>query len=223
MDRSESLEALVAEYGALDTLITALDYDQLMLSSGCRGWSNADLVFHLLLDAQRAIVTFNSPAKGPADCDFVNYWERFQASDESSQSHARFVRTSTAAHSDPKKLCARWHETARAAIHSAIAADDIEYVTTQGLVLRTSDFMATLVVEACVHHLDLQTKVEEGQQPQPSARSITRRTLEGLLGQELPTNWDDITLILKTTGRQSLSNEDQAVLGEATRRLPLFS
>lgn len=100
MDHSEALEALVDEYGALDALITALDDEQLKLPSGCQGWSNKDLVFHLLLDAQRALVTFNSPAEGPPDRDFINYWNGFQASDESSHAHARFVRASAAAHVD---------------------------------------------------------------------------------------------------------------------------
>lgn len=223
MDRSEALKALLAEYGALDALITALDYEQLMLSSGCQGWSNTDLIFHLLLDAQRALVAFNSPAEGPSDTDFISYWNGFQATDESSQAHARFVRTSAAAHSDAKKLCAQWHETARAAIHCATSADDIEYVSTQGHVLRTPDFMATLAVEACVHHLDLLTNLDDRDPPAAPSLSVTRRTLDGLFRQPIPIDWDDTTFILKATGRQALSESDQEALGVAAKKLPLFS
>ena len=162
MDRAEAIKALVDQYGALDALITAIDHEQLMLPSGCQGWSNADLIFHLLHDAQRALVTFNSPAEGPSDKDFISYWNGFQASDAGSQTHAQFVRTSAAAYLDPKKLCVRWHDTARAATYCAKAADQVEFVSTQGHVLRTPDFMATLTVEACIHHLYLLVKLEDG-------------------------------------------------------------
>ncbi len=223
MDRSEALGALVEEYGALDALISALDHEQLMLPSGCRDWSNKDLVFHLLHDAQRSLVTFNSPAEGPSDTDFISYWSGFQASDEGSQVHARFVRTSAKAYADPTKLCARWHDTARAATHCAKAADQIEYVSTQGHVLRTPDFMATLAVEAGIHHLDLLASLGGGYPPASSALAIATKTLEALLEQPIPADWDDVTFILKATGRQALSESDQETLGVAARKLPLFS
>ncbi len=223
MDRAQALEAFVTEYGALEDLITSLDYDQLVLPSGCLGWSNVDLVFHLLLDAQRALVTFNSPVEGPPDRDFITYWEGFQSADNRSEAHARFVRISTAAYSDPKKLCLRWQETAHAAMHCARSVDQIEHVTTQGHVLRAADFMATLTIEAFVHHLDLLANLDGGARPASSAQSVTRRTLEGLLGQPAPIEWDDITFILKATGRQALWNSEEQALGEARKKFPLFS
>lgn len=223
MDRSGALEGLMDGYSALEAVITALDREQLMLSSGCREWSNKELVFHLLHDAQRALVTFNSPAEGPSDTDFIGYWSGFRASDESSQAHARFVRASAAAYLDPKKLCARWHDTARAATHCAKAADQTEYVTTQGRVLTAPDFMATLAVEACIHHLDLLMNLDEGHPPATSALAITTRTLEGLLGEAIPTDWDDVTFTLKATGRQPLSASEQETLGATAKKFPLFS
>lgn len=223
MDRAEAIKALVDEYGALDALITAMDHEHLMLPSGCRGWSNADLVFHLFHDAQRALVTFNSPAEGPSEKDFISYWEGFQASDAGSRTHAQFVRASAAAYLDPKRLCARWHDTSRAATHCAEATAQVEFVRTQGHVLRTPDFMATLTVEACVHHLDLLMSLDHGYPPASSALSITTRTLEGLLGRSVPAEWDDTMFILKATGRRGLSDSDLETLGAAAKKLPLFS
>jgi hypothetical protein len=219
----QALEAFVAEYGVLDELIGSLDYDQLVLPSGCLGWSNVDLIFHLLLDVQRALVTFNSPVKEPPDRDFITYWRGFRAADESSLAHARFVRVSAAAHSDPKKLCLRWQETARAAMYCAATVDQVDHVTTQGHVLKAADFMATLTVEAFVHHLDLLANVDDGARPVSSAHSITKRTLEGLLGQPAPLEWDDLTFILKGTGRQALTNRDEQALGRTRKKFPLFS
>lgn len=85
---SEAVDALTAEYGLLDSVITSLDTDELMAPRGCRGWTNPDLIFHMLLDAQRALVTLNSPSNGPPDRDFVTYWKEFQASAERAQAHA---------------------------------------------------------------------------------------------------------------------------------------
>lgn len=222
MGRDEALEAFVAEYSALDELVGSLGRDELLVPSGCRGWSNVDLVFHLLLDAQRALVTFNSPSEGPPDRDFITYWEGFQATDESSLAHARFVRESAAAHSDPQKLCHRWQETARAAIRCSTTALQAEYLTTQGHVLRTEDLLATLTVEACIHHLDLLANLEERDPPAARATALTIKTLEGLLGHPKPADWDDTAFILKVTGRRLISKQDEKTLG-APGRVPLFS
>lgn len=83
--------------------------------------------------------------------------------------------------------------------------------------------MATLAVEACIHHLDLLTSLHDEYPPAPSALSITQKTLECLLGQPVPRDWDDSTFILKATGRQTLSASDRETFGEAAKKLPLFS
>ena len=120
-----TVDALAAEYEHLGGFTASLTADDLMTPSGCLGWSNADLVFHLLLDAQRALVAFNSPAEVPADKDFVSYWRGWEASSEESRAHARFVRLSASAHSDPMAIVSRFNETARAAVTNAKLASDV--------------------------------------------------------------------------------------------------
>jgi len=66
--------AMVASYQAVTDDAGKLDDDELARPSGCRGWSRGDLLFHMLLDAQRALVTFATPACGEADVDFTAYW-----------------------------------------------------------------------------------------------------------------------------------------------------
>ena len=151
--RAEAIAALKAEYGVISDIVGSLSREELLEPSGCLGWNNADLIFHMLLDAQRALVAFNSPAAPPADKDFVTYWEGFQASDDRSRVHERFVRISTAAHQDSKMICSRWIETSTAAIRAS-GTSDTEVVTTQGHLLTFGNFIATLVVEAAIHHLD---------------------------------------------------------------------
>ena len=52
------VSALDHAYTDVTALVADLDDDDLLLPSGCRGWSIADLLFHMLLDAQRALVAF---------------------------------------------------------------------------------------------------------------------------------------------------------------------
>lgn len=220
---SDALEGLEAEYLALDGLITALSEEDLLAASGCRGWTNADLVFHMLLDAQRALVTFHSPGKGPATKDFVSYWNDFQASEESARAHARLVRISSAAHSEATVIASRWHDTAMAAVRNAQDASEDDLVTTQGHVLSIPDFIASLVVEATIHHLDLVANLDTRSSPSASGLGITSRTLDGLLQAPRPDGWDEVTYALKATGRRPLTEPERAALGNAARKFPLFS
>jgi uncharacterized protein (TIGR03083 family) len=219
----EVVTALGDEYDPLDEIITSLDADELLEPSGCRGWTNADLIFHMLLDAQRALVTFNSPAAGPPDRDFVNYWRSFDASDDDAKAHARFVRISAAAHQNLTTISSRWHMTVRAVMRNAPHTRESEFVATQGHVLTVTDFIATLIVEAVVHHLDLLANLEHKAGPAPAALAVTTRTLEGLMGKPRPSFWDEVTLILKSTGRRPLSDDERRALGAAGDSFPVFS
>ena len=69
---------MVASYQAVTDDVKKLDDDELGQPSGCRGWSRGDLLFHMLLDAQRALVTFATPSSGEADVDFISYWAPFR-------------------------------------------------------------------------------------------------------------------------------------------------
>jgi Mycothiol maleylpyruvate isomerase N-terminal domain len=221
-DRAHTISAFADEYGLLNEIVASLRAEDLLASSGCEGWINADLLFHMLLDAQRALVTFNTPGIAEPDKDFVTYWQSFAASDEGSRSHARFVRISAAAHQDPMQICSRWIQTSEAAIR-ACRTSELDLVATQGHVLSIADFVATLVVEAAIHHLDLVKYLEGKPGPAPSAVAITTATLDGLLGKARPPHWDDETYILKATGRQALDARDRRELGAAADSIPVFS
>lgn len=222
LERAETSAALADEYGLLSEIIASLGTEELTTASACEGWTNKDLLFHLLLDAQRALVTFNTPGTGSPDKDFVTYWQGFIASDEGSRAHARFVRISAAAHQDPRQICTRWIGTAEAAVRSCMASD-LSVVATQGHVLTIADFIATLVVEAAIHHLDLVQNLEAKPGPAESALTITTATLNGLLAAPRPSHWDDATYILKATGRRQLNERDRTALGDRAVAIPLFS
>src|SRR5206468_12061978 len=75
-----------------DDVLVRVHCQGLGLPSRCQGWSRGDLLFHMLLDAQRALVAFATPAPGEPDVDFVSYWAPFRPGAEGYAAHARFVR-----------------------------------------------------------------------------------------------------------------------------------
>ena len=44
----------------------------------CAGWTVRDLVYHLVGDAQRALVAVHTPTAAEADVDAVTYWANWK-------------------------------------------------------------------------------------------------------------------------------------------------
>ncbi|HWG65628.1 MAG TPA: maleylpyruvate isomerase N-terminal domain-containing protein [Streptosporangiaceae bacterium] len=216
------IDALAAVYQQLTDTAGSLTETQMMLPTRCAGWAVSDVLYHQLLDARRALRAFATPGEGPPDRDDTSYWSAFSpaAAGADEAAHARHVRIVASAY-PPGALVWEWAETAAAACRAARTCR-AEAVSTQGHVLRTPDFIATLAVEAAVHLLDLSLCLPAPPAPDPLALSLVRRVLSGLLGTPLPPAWDDVTSALKGTGREPLSEGDRDELGEAAARFPLF-
>ncbi|MGW5560519.1 maleylpyruvate isomerase N-terminal domain-containing protein [Micromonospora sp. NPDC003944] len=218
-------EALAQAYDGITAVVDRLDDAGLQHATRCRGWLVADLLLHLLGDAQRALVTLASPADGPADADDVSYWRDFPGGDDNrAAGHAWWVRRSAAAFDRPTGIVDLWRDTAPAAVRAATSADPEAYVTTQGHVLRVPDFLATLTTEAVVHHLDLTLKLPGAPTPGPLAVRVAVATMDGLLSDDTvrPTAWDDHDFLLKATGRVPLNDRDRLELGESAGWFPLL-
>src|SRR5205814_8994710 len=140
---------------------------------------------------------------GPPDRDFVTYWTGFAAESDDPAAAAWWVRRSTAAFRDGTGVVALWQETAPAAVRAAGRADPDGHITTQGHVLAVPDFLATLVTEAVIHHLDMTVHLTGTPDPDPRAVALATRTLDGLLGAggSRPDAWTAEEYLLKGTGR----------------------
>jgi hypothetical protein len=220
------VSALDHAYTGVTTLVADLDDNDLLLPSGCRGWSIADLLYHMLLDAQRALVAFATPADGPSDVDYVTYWHGFPGAGDADAAlaHGQWVRRSAAAFIRPRGIVRDWTETSAAAVHAAAAADPRGRVATQDHVLAVPDFIATLVTEAAIHHLDLITSLPEAPAPAPEAMTIAVSTMEGLAGPSgLPQHWNARETLLKGSGRAELTDTDRRALGSRAAGFPLLS
>ncbi|PSK66769.1 hypothetical protein B0E53_01254 [Micromonospora sp. MH33] len=219
-------EALAQAYDGITAVVTRLDDAGLQRPTRCRGWLVADLLFHVLCDAQRALVALASPAPGPADVDDVSYWRAFTpgGDDEASVKHAWWARRSAAAFDRPSGVVRIWSDTAPAAVRAAAAADPDGYVTTQGHVLRVPDLLATLTTEAVIHHLDLVVDLPDAPFPATAPTRVAVATVDGLLSDDAvrPTGWDDRDYLLKATGRVPLTDRDRLELGEAAGWFPLL-
>jgi hypothetical protein len=59
-------------YGHVTAVAGGLTAAGLMRQSRCAGWVVADVLYHQLLDAHRALRAFATPAAGPPDRDYVS-------------------------------------------------------------------------------------------------------------------------------------------------------
>jgi hypothetical protein len=216
-----TVAALRTAYRDLGDLALSVSEREAWLPTRCTGWSVRDLVLHLLADAQRALVALGTPSSAAPDRDAVTYWLDAPGGDDREYREVRAVRTIASAYRLPV-LTGQYAETSRAVVVLAEAADPTATVATQGHTLLVEDLLATLVVEAALHHLDL---LEHLDRPGPAAGplAVVRRTLDGLLGRPEPVGWDDVTYARAATGRRPLTAEEAAALGPDADRLPLLS
>jgi hypothetical protein len=227
-DSPAAADALAAVYGNITAVAGRLGEAELMLPTRCAGWVAGDLLYHQLLDARRALRNCASPAGGPADADGVSCWrpysprsgEQAALGSAGAAAHARHVRIVAAAY-PPDALAWEWQETSGAACRAARACR-YEFVTTQGHVLETPDFIATLAVGAAIHYLDLTVSLPSAPAPDAASLALVRRALDGLLSAGGPAGRDDRAYALKGTGRPALSAEDRTALGTLADRFPLF-
>ncbi|MFD3400790.1 maleylpyruvate isomerase N-terminal domain-containing protein [Kribbella sp. NPDC058693] len=210
-------------YGRLTETVQGLSDADFERETRCPGMPVGPLLVHLLYDAERALIAFASPAVVEPDRDFVTYWKDFPPQPDGDTS---FVRGIAASYRKPGQLVQHWREVSEAAVRASALglATKGHRIETQGHVLRAVDFVATLVLEATVHHLDLTVGLPDAPEPDPEGLQVTARTLDGLFGPDAwdVIGWDTTTYVLKATGRVPLDENDLEMLGPHASRLPLL-
>lgn len=213
-------DLLEEAWAPLVALAEQVDEDTGWRPTELPGWTVRDLLWHLLGDAQRALVALHTPADGPADTDETTYWSHWTPGTDDAALGLRVVRTMASAMPTVRGIAGQYAETARAVLHAVRATDPATVVSTQGHVLTAGSLVHTLVVEAGVHHLDLGPVLPEP--PAAAVLAAVRQVLDGLLGQPLPAEWDDTRAVLLGTGRAALGQAERGELGELADRFPLF-
>lgn len=215
-----SLDALDAAYGSLSRLVSSLDEARSWQPTRCTGWVVRDLVLHLLGDAQRALVALATPAEQEPDRDAVTYWVDAPGAPDPESLGIRALR-SMASQSSLSYLTSTYAETTAAVRTLARRTSLGATVSTQNHVLRVDDLLATLVVEAAIHHLDMITALDDPG-PADAALAVVRSTLDGLLGRATPAVWSDTEWALVATGRAAPEQKHLVALGPDVGRLPLL-
>jgi uncharacterized protein (TIGR03083 family) len=218
------IELLVAAWGPIITLADGLDDDRGWTPTNLPGWTVRDLIFHLASDAQRGLVALFTPAKDSENetlvVDEVDYWRAWQPGTDGAQAGLRSTRAISSQWASVRGPVTLFTETARAAMRAARAVDPNDRVETQGYVLTVDALLRTLAVEAAVHHLDLEPVLPE--RPADLVLHEVRRVLDLLLGQAVPSAWDDVRWARLGTGRALPDENERAYLGSRVRQLPLF-
>ena len=208
-------------YALISHAVRDPENGQLDQATRTSAWTVRELLFHLLLDAQRALVAFSTPADSPADVDNATYWRPFRpANGDGGRAHAEYVTRAAAAYSSSEVLVDQWTETSTAAAWAA-RKDRFGTVSTQGHRLRSADLINTLVVEATIHYLDLTLNLKAPSAPAKALKCV-RNVPDGLLGAPLPLVWADLEHVLKGTGRVLLTPEDRDGRGDLALRFPLL-
>lgn len=213
---------LAEAYSRVTAAVAELAEPDLSTGTRCRGWTVADVVYHLLLDAERALVALATPTDRPPDADAASYWAMHKPGSPWAADHERFVRLCTAAHSGYRQVIDRWAQTSAAAVRAARLAPASGRVATQGHVLSVADFASTLVVEAVFHHLDLTVNLPAAAPPAPAPLELTRTVLDRILGRQAPPEWPSTDYILVAGGRLPLPADRRAALGPHADRFPLL-
>lgn len=221
--REQALLAMTTAYRLITTTVAERPDTDLMRPTRCTGWAVIDVLYHVLLDAQRALVALASPVEKVADTDYITYWRSFaNAAHPSSAAHARAVRVAAAAFR-PQTVVQMWQETSEAAIRAARACASDSTLTTQDHTLALPDLLATFAVEACVHQIDMAVDLPNAPVAEGMPLELVRRTLDGLLGAGVPRPaWGDRDYALKGTGRLPLIDGERTVLTPVVGRFPLL-
>ncbi|RYP85027.1 hypothetical protein EKO23_13640 [Nocardioides guangzhouensis] len=219
-----SAALLESAYAAFEEAVASVDEEASWEPTGCSGWAVRDLVFHVLCDAQRALVALHTPAPYDArpDRDAVTYWEGWGSDTEGDANGRRWTRVSGAMFRDWTRLAALHGETSAAARDAVRRSDPGALVATQGHVLTVGDLASTLAVEATVHHLDLVAHLDGRPGPEAGALAEVRRVVEALAGP-FPADLDDVRVALIATGRAAPDDAERTALAEVLPNLPAFS
>lgn len=196
----------------------------LIAPTRCAGWLAAHLLVHVRLGLAEHATSFAEPA-GPgesADRDYVSYWKDFPPSGAAiTYANVRFHWANASAPTTADGVRGHFAETARAAAGLSRSAPGGLF-RFQGHVMDAADILAMWTTEWVVHQLDLTAYLPGGRPaPLPAAVSVAASTLDGLLGMPRPA-WDDVTYILKGTGRIPLDDDDREHLGTGAAAYPVL-
>jgi uncharacterized protein (TIGR03083 family) len=198
MDHTE-LTAFAAECESVEATLVSVPAEA-WTRPALGEWTLAELTAHLIGAAAKIAEYAEQPVPEGAEpaCDRVEYW-RFDLAAEAPAiaARARARAASLDAGPSPVAFSTAWRESANIVLERGL---DSLIATLRGPML-LREYLATRVLEVCIHHMDVRAALDQPPAATPEAGRITMAILEGLLGDRRPRNLGRTRFILAATGR----------------------
>lgn len=219
----DALEALREECEQVSKVALGLSEDDFSRPTRCSAWNVKELLAHMYWGMNRAKRSLTEPPPEVADTDSVTYWRSYDALEDAPGIADRATERS-AGYTTGIELAEAWDELWREVVELAGREIRSRIVSTWGPTLALDEFLKTRVLEMTVHRMDLEDALGQKGWGTDKAVSIVDDTLEGLLGEQPPSDleWDVVDFIEVGTGRRSLTSEEREILGGLADRFPLL-
>lgn len=193
-------DAFVEESRAAEaTLADAAEMPDAADRPGLGEWSLPRLVGHLVSVAERVGQRLSLPPAEAdrAEVDRAGFYVRHMATVAS----GTYQPIDEPVLDDPaawgEEFARAWQKTAEVLERT----DPGRLVDTTYGIMAAREYLATRVLEVCVHHLDVRVALDRPPEPTPAAAQITQDLLERLLSGDRPRNLGRTRFIRAATGR----------------------
>ena len=219
----DAVSALELECARCHAAVDGLPTEGFDRPTRCPGWSVRILLGHLWRDVDRVCAALSQPEPATVTADAVSYWRTYDPAAAAAGVSERAVEASSSFVSE-RELASAFAERARECVAAARAAGGGRVVSVRTASLSLEEYVATRVVEAVIHGLDLARALDRDPWTTPLGADIASAVLGGLLpkGSRRPAI-DDVAFLEAATGRLPLSDELRAAFGRAADALPLIS
>lgn len=196
--QAPELAAFTAECRAIETTLAGIGPAS-WSRSALGEWNLHELVAHLVGGAARLAEYAAQPVGGEAPaCDRVGYFRMdLEAAAPAVAQRARQRAAELPAGQLHESFGRAWRASAELV---ATQGGDALVATLRGP-MRMDEYLATRVLEVCVHHLDVRRALDLPPAATPEASSLVLDILEGLLEGPRPRNLGRMRFILAATGR----------------------
>jgi uncharacterized protein (TIGR03083 family) len=220
---ADALEALREECEEVSKVVLGLSEEDFGRATRCADWNVKELLAHMYWGVNRAVRSLAEPAPEAADTNSVSYWRSYDPEEDAPGIADRAARLAST-HETGGELAKAWDRMWRQVVESAGRESRGRIVSTWGPTLTLDEFLKTRVLEVTVHRMDLEDALGRKGWGTDQAVSIVDDTLEGLLGEQPPSDleWDVVDFIEAGAGRRRLTEEERKILGPLADRFPLL-
>lgn len=204
-------QAFIDECRAAEaTLADAATQPDAAERTGIGEWSLPRLVGHLIGVAQRVgqRPSLPTPEEDRAEIDRVGFYVRHMATVEA----GTYRPIDEPSFDDPTTWGEEFARAWRGSDAVLQRTDPDALVPTTYGVMVAREYVATRVLEVCVHHLDVRVALDRAPEATPSAAQLTQDLLERLLPGPRPGNLGRTRFIRAATGRGGYDDERFPVL-----------